>query len=115
MSATRPEERAALDEHLTVGSVPAPRALLSPRPPRSCPPLAGVRRVKAREATRASGVALTRRPRPRQSSSEEGRGAMYERWGNHWSRQLHGVPDLWPSSATRSLGLSRQNRAWQPE
>jgi len=36
----------------------------------SCRPSGRGRRVKAREAT-ACGLALTRRPRPRQSSSEE--------------------------------------------
>jgi hypothetical protein len=53
------------------GRVLACGFLYRSRPPRSCQPLAAAGRVKAREATRVSGLALSRRPRPRPSCSEE--------------------------------------------
>jgi hypothetical protein len=50
--------RSCADLRLPGPLQPALRALLLPRPPRSCPPSCGGRRVQAREATRVSGLGL---------------------------------------------------------
>src|ERR1039458_3937477 len=81
------------------------RALPLPRPPRSCPPLAAGRRVQALAKRPAStGLAWTRRTRPRSSSSEEDRATsmivVYESCTSYSHRWNHLICHIGRGSAS---------------